>query len=370
MRFIKSGDQYDLYDDSVMSFESLPVGAYTVEFDQRRGCYLMEHAPLEIQEMVYGVQQDKIKKVMNAFERFERSLGVILSGDKGIGKTMFAKKLCMSAIESGLPIIIVEEFHQGLVRFIERIEQECVVLFDEFDKSFTADNDDCEDYDDCDSSEKEGQARLLSLFDGTSGGKKLFVVTCNDLRGLNNCLLNRPGRFHYHFRFGYPTAGEIEEYMTDKLEARYHSEISKIVTFSRRARLNYDCLRAIAFEINGGSDFAEAIADLNIINTDNEEYDVTLNLKNGQSLHHIRYSTNLFDGSYEWITLYDDAGKCAAEAKFNKSALKYDEDNDVFVIERNGFYLDLDEIDERYEGIKPVNLVFARVNGKNIHYFV
>ena len=48
----------------------------------------------------------------------------------------------------------------------------------------------------------------------------MYIVTCNELRGLNDYILNRPGRFHYHFRFEYPTATEIREYMEDKLEKK------------------------------------------------------------------------------------------------------------------------------------------------------
>ena len=40
---------------------------------------------------------------------------------------------------------------------------------------------------------------MLSLFDGLDNGKKLFVITCNEVERLNAYLLNRPGRFHYHF---------------------------------------------------------------------------------------------------------------------------------------------------------------------------
>ena len=40
----------------------------------------------------------KVKKVLHAFERFQRSLGTILSGDKGIGKSVFAKLLCQKDI--------------------------------------------------------------------------------------------------------------------------------------------------------------------------------------------------------------------------------------------------------------------------------
>ena len=54
-----------------------------------------------------------MKKVIHAFEIFERSLGTILSGDKGLGKSIFAKMLCQKAIEKGYPVIIVDEFFEA-----------------------------------------------------------------------------------------------------------------------------------------------------------------------------------------------------------------------------------------------------------------
>ena len=62
---------------------------------------------------------------------------------------------------------------------------------------------------------------MLTLFDGFSTGKKMFIVTCNSLYDLNDYLVNRPGRFLYHFRFDYPTAEEITQYLQDKLEESF-----------------------------------------------------------------------------------------------------------------------------------------------------
>ena len=80
-------------------------------------------------------------------------------------------------------------------------------------------------------------------------------------------MINRPGRFHFHFRFEYPTADEVRNYLTDKIDKKYFSEINKVVSFSRKIKLNYDCLSAIALELNEGEKFEETIKDLNIINT-------------------------------------------------------------------------------------------------------
>ena len=78
-------------------------------------------------------------------------------------------------------------------------------------------------------------------------GKKLFLITCNEIRKLNDYLINRPGRFHYHFRFDYPSYEEIRENLQDKLEEKYYGEIEGVVAFSRKVNFNYDCLRAIIF---------------------------------------------------------------------------------------------------------------------------
>jgi len=159
---------------------------------------------MEIKESkIYGIHTEKVKKVLKTFTSFERNLGVILSGDKGIGKSLFAKLVCIEAIGKGYPVIVVDRYIPGIDSYLNSIEQEVVVLFDEFDKTF------CNN----DNNGISPQTLMLSLFDGISVGKKLFLITCNEIRKLNDYLINRPGRFHYHFRFDYPSYEEIQEYL-------------------------------------------------------------------------------------------------------------------------------------------------------------
>ncbi len=371
MKIIQTGDVYYFHNDSVKTFDILPPKTFSVEYDEDRlCCYLMEHSDLEVSEKAYGVQEKKADKVMSTFLRFPRSLGVILSGDKGIGKTMFAKKLCMRSIAWGMPVILVERLYPQLVRFLESIDQECLVLFDEFDKTFGTSvkhRDDGEDSDE--------QGRLLSFFDGTSGGKKLFVVTCNELLRLNDCLINRPGRFHYHFTFAYPTEGEIEEYMCDHLEEQYRNEIPKIVAFSRRVPLNYDCLRAIAMEINCGADFKEAIEDLNILNAETVEYDVTLYFENGRKLYCRRYRADLYDDeSFGWTELSDEQGKAVADLCFNKEMLHCDAQSGALLVPARGLSLIFEDYDSEdreistIKRLKPSQMVFERCTPRSWNY--
>ena len=260
MKIVESSGRLHLYGDDMQAYDQIPAGTYDICFAKMTGFYLARRPNLSVSEKVYGVQGSKVAKVLNSFKVFNRNLGVILSGNKGIGKSLTAKMIAQEAIKQGYPVILVSQYIPGIANFIEAIDQEVMVLFDEFDKTFKA------------TSEDNPQDTMLSLFDGTSAGKKLFVVTCNQLNGLNDYLVNRPGRFHYHFRFDYPGADEVETYLKDKLEEKYYDQIPAVVDFSGKIDLNYDCLRSIAFELNLGTPFAEAIKDLNIINMNETSY--------------------------------------------------------------------------------------------------
>ena len=254
MHIVESGKRYRIFNNAITTYDQLPPKTYRVDYDPETRIFsLLEAHDFEIPETkIYGQHLDKVKKVLNSMDKMNRNLGVILSGDKGIGKSLFSKCLGLKARKKGIPVILVNEYHEGIANFLEEIEQTVMILFDEYDKTFNEKKHNC-------------QAEMLSLFDGVSAGKKLFVITCNEIQSLSQYLINRPGRFHYHFRFLYPTADEIRDYMEDKLDKQYYDEIENVIAFSVRMNLNYDCLRSIAFELNNGLKFQEAINDLNII---------------------------------------------------------------------------------------------------------
>ena len=254
MHIVESGKRYRIFNNAITTYDQLPPKTYRVDYDPETRIFsLLEAHDFEIPETkIYGQHLDKVKKVLNSMDKMNRNLGVILSGDKGIGKSLFSIFLGLKARKKGIPVILVNEYHEGIANFLEEIEQTVMILFDEYDKTFDEKKHNC-------------QAEMLSLFDGVSAGKKLFVITCNEIQSLSQYLINRPGRFHYHFRFLYPTADEIRDYMEDKLDKQYYDEIENVIAFSVRMNLNYDCLRSIAFELNNGLKFQEAINDLNII---------------------------------------------------------------------------------------------------------
>ena len=366
MKAISIGKRYEIYDDSLKAYDRLPAKTYTVRFEKMSGFFLEVRSDLAVKEKVYGVHPEKAGKVFQAFTKFERNLGVILSGDKGIGKSLFARLLASKAVEEGYPVIIIDQFIPGIATYIESIEQEAVFLFDEFDKTFG-----CSDPMD---NAGDPQAGLLSLFDGTSHGKKLFIITCNSLHRLNDFLVNRPGRFHYHFRFEYPSSEEIREYLTDKLGSQYMGEIQKVILFSRKVALNFDCLRAIAFELSMGGSFETAIQDLNIINTRETAYDVTLHFNDGTVMRARNYQLDMFNKEgREMVDLRDEKGCSLVTAEFMPSACVYDPARGATIVSADNMTLDYNDyygeaVQEETRKLIPEYLSIVRAAGREIHY--
>ena len=373
VRIVNTGSSFKIYDNSLKTFDSLPIQSYIVRYDKMSGFFLESYPNIEITEKIYGVHKDKVAKVMKSFEIFDRNLGVILSGAKGIGKSICAKLLAEDAIAKGYPLIVVNQYIPGIADYITSIEQEVVVLFDEFDKTFFSGDRD---------SIGDPQTEMLTLFDGLSMGKKLFVVTCNELKNLNDYLVNRPGRFHYHFRFDYPTDGEVREYLTDKLGTNLADEIEKVVAFAHKVDLNYDCLRSIAFELSIGSSFEEAITDLNIMNIQREHYNIVAIFKDGgRSRVCKNFCMDLFDDVELWLDLYDE-NDYEFRIKFNPTdaIYKYDLGGNVIFgkdmpeIDWYDNYYDDDEKDIEKLNVRKqreLDYILIRRNyGKNIHYAV
>lgn len=366
MKVVESASSLFLYGDDMKAYDTIPAGTYEIYYSKNSGFFLSRRPDLSVSETVYGVQNSKVAKVMNSFKAFTRNLGVILSGDKGIGKSLTAKMIAQEAVKQGYPVILVSQFIPGIANFIESIDQEIMVLFDEFDKTFKTTGD------------GNPQDTMLSLFDGTTVGKKLFVVTCNQLTGLNDYLVNRPGRFHYHFRFDYPTADDIRTYLHDKIDPEFYGEIDDVINFATRVNVNYDCLRAIAFELNLGSKFKDAIQDMNIINLDDVRYKVTFLHKDG-SKDTREMCMDLFGEdrcNSTYIYLPDGYDY---RVEFNTADVKYDPADGSNTV--NGEDLsynnpydkdDKDEV-ERYNKFEANPIVKARIvrkASKNLHYAV
>lgn len=360
MNVVHSGNTFQIYGDSLKTYEQLPAGTYEVGFSKFSGFFLTAHTDLVVnEEKVYGCTEKKVQKVLHSFSKVDRNFGVILSGRKGIGKSLFARVLAVHALRAGIPLILVTAYYPGIANFLSSIEQEVIVLFDEFEKTFASKDNDAP------------QEELLPMFDGLDGGKKLFIVTCNEVHKLNSYLLNRPGRFHYHFILTNPNPDEIREYLTDKLEEQYHPLIKKVVSFSAHADLTYDILRAIAFELNNGYSFEETLADLNISKEGTPRFDVTAEFADGAKSMATDERIDLYssDRVYLWFYLRKGRDNKAIRLDFRPCDVVFDMDHAEITLDPEKVERYVDEDDFKMDDAEDkalydylCNLPIAKIN--------
>jgi hypothetical protein len=231
--------------NAISILDKLPASIFELVYNSEKGFSLNEaDSFFRNSEKLYGEAETITKKVLSVFDTVKGNLGVLFSGPKGLGKSLTVRNICKEAIKKGLPVILVREHFENITPFIETICQPSVVVFDEFEKIYR------NNYR-TEKNELEGQDSLLNLFDSSLECKKLFLLTCNDVRNLSEYLLNRPGRLHYHFRMQRLSINEITEYCTDNLGKENYNLISDICSLGARIPdFSYDMLRSIVFELN------------------------------------------------------------------------------------------------------------------------
>lgn len=356
MNVVNSGTSFQIYGESIRTFSQLPAGSYEVNFSKFTGFSLTSRADLFTnEEKVYGTHMEKVQKVIKSFELAERNFGIILSGQKGSGKSLFVKILANQMIDRGYAVVIVNTYFPGIANFLSSIEQEVLVVFDEFEKTFGKQD------------KFDPQEEMLTLFDGLYSGKKLFCITCNEVNRLNNYLRNRPGRFHYHFVIGNPSVQEVKDYLNDKLVDEYKNVIEQVVKLSQTADVTYDYLRAIAFEINQGYTLEESLSDLNITRTNDIFYDVVIYLEDGSIYKSYDYKLDIYDNDKSCFlraypqNISKDAAMTNLVIRFNSKDVQIHEGE--LELDPQDVVIDLDEDD--YWGLSDEEAEATKERDKN-----
>jgi len=234
--FLRNGNTFRVTDEASLDLhEKLPVGNYIIKKDQFGNLFLEQIDSFELKGKRYGDNTKNTDRIYSTFMNREASTGVMLTGEKGSGKTMLAKALAIKCAEEAIPCIIINAAWVGdaFNKLIQDINQPCMVLFDEFEKVY----------------DREEQQSILTLLDGVFPSKKLFVLTCNDKWRVDAHMRNRPGRIFYMLDFKGLAVEFIVEYCEDNLINKTH--ISKICSIaSLFAEFNFDMLKALVEEMN------------------------------------------------------------------------------------------------------------------------
>lgn len=234
--YIKQGNSIRVTpENNVPITNTLPLGTYVVNIDQQ-GYYLELIEDFTMPPKLYGNTLRHSARIFNTFQDRSGPTGVMLTGEKGSGKTLLAEHLSITAAEHGYSTILVNQpfTDNGFTTLIQTIDQPTVVIFDEFEKVYH---------------EKHDQQSILTLLDGVFNSKKLFVLTCNDRWRIDEHMRNRPGRLYYMLDFDGLDTKFVREYCEDNLKNKNH--IEKVCSVSLVFdRFNFDMLKAIVEEMN------------------------------------------------------------------------------------------------------------------------
>lgn len=236
-----SGENVLIFNLKGKILEELKPSIYSVKFDQMSGFSLLREAEhIAVPERCYGSAQKNVDRVLHSFLSREEPMGTLLSGISGSGKTLFTKLISNECVKRDIPVILVNDSYDidELSAFLGKIQQRCVVIFDEFEKTYPIGSKD---------EDRESEAGILRLLDGVLSTPKLFLLTCNETERLSKFLLNRPGRVRYHFEYTRLEDDVVKQYLTERgvAEEPAHEifKLSKLIP-----KLSFDILRSIVDE--------------------------------------------------------------------------------------------------------------------------
>jgi hypothetical protein len=221
--------------EEVVITDFLPAGNYLVKFDMMSGFYLESMDPFTLPSKMYGNHSKDADRIISTFNSRSHSTGSIFCGEKGSGKTMLTKLISRVLADAGVPTLIINNAYHGdaFNGFLSKITQPCVVLFDEFEKVYS----------------EEDQQHILTLMDGVYDGKKLFLLTCNNKWKVNEHMRNRPGRIFYMLEYEGLDQDFIREFCEDMLLNKTHINAVCMLT-NMFTKFNFDMLQALIEEMN------------------------------------------------------------------------------------------------------------------------
>lgn len=241
------GSQYIVSDgNNINVFDNLPAATYEVVYneDQRRYELVTINDMENMPKKVYGDPYRFINRILTSYKnKSNKNTGILLSGTKGSGKSLTTRMLAKRAIEElCIPVIIINQSYDTveLARFIQKISDDVMIVFDEFDKTYGCKEDE----------RKETKQRgLLSILDGVYESHKLFLFIVNEERNVSDFMISRPGRILYHLHYGDISYDTVKEMCNDNLLNKdFTNDVLKIV--SLLSNVSYDIINTIINECN------------------------------------------------------------------------------------------------------------------------
>lgn len=207
---------YQMYKD--------PDGTHRIEF--------VSHLK-KVPDNIYGKTGKRVLRYWSKFARALQTIGILLVGDSGAGKSMEGELLCNVAIKTGqLPVIAITGFvvTEQTIQYLEQLD-EVVFFFDEFSKHVPY----------------PMQDLLLSLLTNTSK-RFLPIMTENDINTISAYLRSRPGRAWYRRVFDKLEQDVVEDYLEQNPTVTNVFKDAMLSKYKSAMTFTFDHLKALVAE--------------------------------------------------------------------------------------------------------------------------
>lgn len=247
---------------------ALPPRVYTPGIKDGMIILNKDRSHFEVPNKIYGNKLSTIAKtIMRDHKVDAASLGVMMLGRKGMGKSLLSEILANAIIDKGLPVIMISTFFPPeLISTLLNQVGPCAVIFEEFSLNY----------------DWQTGPKLVPVLSDTDNKGVLFIINSNEANnGTLSFIIDRPQRCKYRINFGDMDENTMESIITDfdvrdELKDMYRGwatdnkvNIDSLITFIRMSK-----------DIESPEELVEYMAILNIP-TMNEGHwklsDVTIN---------------------------------------------------------------------------------------------
>ena len=185
--------------------DGVPPGLYrNPEINEATGFITMDKVDnlFQTPARIYGKANSYCDLIMSDYNPKGDTIGVLLIGTKGMGKSMLAEMLSMKVLELGFPIIhITKRINPVTIPKLLEIVGPCALYMDEFEKCF----------------DQMGDVPIFlnTLSDSTLKGC-MVIISANTLDiHKYDPLLDRPQRLKYRINYGKLTTDTINQILSD-----------------------------------------------------------------------------------------------------------------------------------------------------------
>ena len=178
-KFAESHGRIYLVDSPPNISDSLATDSYALKIDSSGEIYLERIPRFSLPDEIYGDIDRMSNRILRSYADRSGVTGILLSGEKGSGKTLLGMKVALELLEMGQPMIAVNIGISGdqFNIFLQKLGQPVTLFFDEFEKTYGS---------------EESQNGLLTLLDGVYPIKMLAILTTNDSSKMTAPMIDRP----------------------------------------------------------------------------------------------------------------------------------------------------------------------------------